>query len=458
MKKLSSLSDLKSLINSSELPRETVKPLKSKLIIKQYLEAHYNLGDLQKILNKMDESLVSYGRAYTLKPDMDYLLGSLLHLKMFLCKWDNLSNNLNKITKKTNNGEKVSIPFSLLSCIDDPSISMKSAEIYSNHRFPKTNILPKISHYHNHEKIRIGYFSPDFNNHPVSYLSAGLYETHDRNKFEVHAFSFGVDKKDEFNLRIKEAVDHFHDVRKMSDQEITKFARSLELDIAIDLTGFTGGARPGIFSLLAAPIQIGYIGYLGTMGTDFMNYLIADKTIIPERNKKYYSENIVYLPSYQVNDSKNYAQDIDYNKEDFYISDEVFVFCCFNNTYKITPNIFNCWIRILEQVDNSVLMLFAENETAINNLKTQIDNRGIDSNRLIFGKQLIRPQYLARYKIVDLFLDTLPYNGGTIVSDALRMGVPVITCTGESFASRMAASILKAVNLPELIFDDSFIK
>tara|TARA_B110000037_G_scaffold218597_1_gene281921 strand:+ start:3908 stop:5884 length:1977 start_codon:yes stop_codon:yes gene_type:complete len=414
-------------------------------------DAHYNLGLLSNKMKRTEEAELSLDRAKKLNPDIDYLLGTLLHTKMNSCKWDNLPANVNELKEKIKNGKKVTIPFSILSLIDDPSIHRKSAEIYSYDRFPKSYVLPKISSYRGHKKIKIGYFSPNFNNHPVSYLTAELYETHDRKKFEIHAFSFKEDTNDEFNIRVKAGVDYFHNVSNLSDLDAVTLARSLEIDIAIDLAGYTEGNRANIFAMSVAPIQVGYIGYLGTMGSDYHDYLIADKIIIPEQNKKYYSENIIYLPSYQVNDSQKFSHNLHFRRQDFNIPEDSFVFCCFNNTYKINPDVFNCWARILKQVDNSVLMLFTTSPLVIENLKIQIKKRKIDPSRLIFVKKLDRLKYLARYQVVDLFLDTFPYNAGTIASDALRMEVPVLTYLGKSFASRMGASLLNALDLPELI-------
>jgi len=374
-----------------------------------------------------------------------------LHTKMHLCIWDNLANRLKELTNKINNSEKVISPFALMTLIDDPEIQRKTAEIYANERYPQTHVLSKIERYPKHTKIRIGYFSADFRDHPAAYLIAELYEIHDRNRFEIHAFSFGPDTQDEMNLRIKVGVDYFHDVRTMSYKDTAMLARSVELDIAVDLGGFTHGFRTGIFAMSAAPIQISYIGYLGTMGANYYDYLVADQIIIPEKNQKYYSEKIAYLPSYQVNDSTQSLPEIFFTRQDLGLPEEGFVFCCFNNIFKITPTSFDSWGRILEHVDGSVLLIYADNESAQLNLTKEIVLRGIDSSRLIFGKRLPKLEYLARYRVADLFLDTLPYNAGTTASDALRMGLPVLTCMGNSFASRVAASVINAVNLPELI-------
>jgi len=274
---------------------------------------------------------------------------------------------------------------------------------------------------------------------------------HDRNQFEIHAFSYGSDTNDEMNLRIKAGVDHFHEVRSMSHKDVAILARSLEIDIAVDLGGHTKDARTGIFAMSAAPIQASYIGVLSTMGADYYDYLVADQTLIPDKNQKYFLEKIVYLPSYQVNDSKESLPEITFTRQDLGLPEEGFVFCCFNNTFKFTPTTFDNWGRILKSVEGSVLLIYADNDTAQINLTKEIALRGIDPNRLIFGKRLSKSKYLARYQVADLFLDTRPFNAGTTASDALRMGLPVLTLKGNSFNSREAASVISALNLPELI-------
>ena len=416
-----------------------------------FAEAYRNLGNLLYALGRIDEALINYNHAYTIDPDMDFLLGDALHSKMHLCKWDDLSKNLNELTKKINNEEKVATPFSLLSLIGEPSIHRKVSEITSN-MFPKSDILAKILPYHNHKKIKIGYFSPDFKNHPVAYLTAELYEIHDKQKFEIHAFSFGLET-DETNIRIRNGVDHFHDVHAMSDRDIVKLARSLEIDIAIDLAGSTGMARTNIFAMSVAPIQVSYLGYNGTMGSSYMNYVIADRIVIPDNQKQYYSEKIVYLPnSYMPNDSKVEVSEKKFTRTDLGLPVDGFIFCCFNNLYKISPSTFASWMRILSKVDGSVLWLSSGSNVAIDNLRKEAKKNGIDENRLIFAYYLpLKEDHLSRIKLADLFLDTLPFNAHATASDALRMGLPVLTCKGKAFAGRVAASLLSAVELPEMI-------
>jgi protein O-GlcNAc transferase len=409
-----------------------------------FAEAYYNLGVTTKDFNNLD-------KAYMLKPDMDFLLGALIHLKMNNCFWDDLPQQLNELIKKIENGEKVSAPWPLLSLLDDPGIHKKAAIIFSNDKLPRINVFPKIQPYH-HEKIKIGYFSADFMNHPTSYLTAELYENHDRKKFEVHAFSFGDDCKDAFNIKIKASVDYFHNIELMSDHDVVKFARSLEIDIAIDLMGYTKMNRTKIFAMSVAPIQVNYLGYPGTMGGEYIDYLIADHTLISKENQHYYSEKIVYMPySYQPNTSKRDIYEISLTKKELGLPEKGFIFCCFNTHYKITATTFAGWMRILNATSDSVLWLFVDNAIAVENLKKEAVKFGINKERLIFAKKISNKKHLKRIQLADLFLDTLPCNAHTTASDALKMGLPILTCEGNSFASRVASSLLKAVKLPELI-------
>jgi len=254
-----------------------------------YAEAYQNLGSvLSSGLKREDEALVSFESAIALNPNLDFILGNLLHIKMHLCLWDDLTKRLNELTKKINHGEKIIIPFDILALIDDPEVQRKTAEIYANEKYPQSDVLSQIERYPKHKKIRIGYFSADFrDHHPVALLTAELYEIHDRNQFEIYAFSFGPYTDDEMHLRIKAGVDHFQDVRTMSHKDVAMLARSVEIDIAVDLGGYTQNARTEIFAMSAAPIQISWIGYPGTMSANYYDYLVADQTLIPEKNQKY---------------------------------------------------------------------------------------------------------------------------------------------------------------------------
>jgi predicted O-linked N-acetylglucosamine transferase (SPINDLY family) len=286
------------------------------------------------------------------------------------------------------------------------------------------------------------------------HLMAELFECHDKKKFELIAFSFGPDKQDQWRKRVLLCFDQFVDVKLKSDREISLLARKMEIDIAIDLKGFTQDCRPNIFAEGSAPIQVSYLGYPGTMAADYIDYLIADRTLIPEESQKYYSEKIVYMPnSYQVNISKRSVSEASLLRHELGLPNTGFIFCCFNNNYKITPTTFDSWMRILKKVDGSVLWLFShyDNTTTTKNLKKEAIKFGINEDRLVFAKHVPNEEHLNRIKQADLFIDTLPCNAHTTASDALRMGLPVLTCMGNSFASRVAASVINAVNLPELI-------
>ena len=417
----------------------------------KFYEAHKNSAITLRKLKRFNEALESYQILEDLRPDDGFNMTNIFHLKMMLCIWSDLPNQLSNLSNKINNNKKVIRPFALMSLIDDPELQKKATKIFSDHKFPKNNELSDIKNHPNNAKIRIGYFSSDFRDHPVSNLMAELFELHDRSQFEIYAFSFGPNTKDHTNLRIKKGVDFFHNVTSFSDKEIAILARSLSIDIAIDLGGYTQNSRTGIFAMTVAPVQINYLGYLNTMGASYYDYLIADTLMIPEETKYCYTEKIAYLPTFQVNDSTQQIPGISFTRKDLGLPDSGFVFCCFNNTYKFNPEVFDCWARILDKVQNSVLFIFADNELTRVNLTNEIVKRGIDAERLIFGKKLNRPEYLARFKVADLFLDTHPYNAGATASDALRMGLPILTMLGKSYQSRMGASILRAINLSELI-------
>jgi predicted O-linked N-acetylglucosamine transferase (SPINDLY family) len=415
-----------------------------------YAEGWVNKGAALKKLKRYDEAIAHYDKALCLKPDIDWVSGDLLHTKMKICSWSGLAESLEDISKKVVANKKVN-PFPLLSLSDDALLHKKSSEIYVQNKYPFNPILGPNLKYPVSQKIRVGYFSSDFRNHPISFLTAELFELHDKNRFEIIAFSFGVDDKSPMRLRLSQAFSHFIDVSDMSDSEIAGLSRNLQIDIAVDLGGHTGDNRTGIFSYRAAPIQTSYIGYLGTIGAEYFDYLLADNTIVPEGFRKFYSEKIACLPSYQVNDRKRIISEKQFTREELGLPGNCFVFCCFNNNYKILPETFNGWMRILNTVEGSVLFLYAENEWSKANLIDEASLRGVDSTRLVFGGHIPMEEYLARYRACDLFLDTYPYNAGTTASDALWTGLPVLTLIGQSFASRVAASLLNAIGLPELI-------
>jgi predicted O-linked N-acetylglucosamine transferase (SPINDLY family) len=416
-----------------------------------YANAYSNLGNAQLKLKELEAAVGSYEKAIELNPDFEYLYGNIHHAKMNICDWQDFNTTTLEFENKIQKKIKVSNPFSVLALLSSPAYLRLVSEIWSQDKYPFNPSLGPIHKSSGQSKIRIAYFSADFRLHPVALLTIGMFEYHDKSKFELIAFSFGPESQDEIRERITIAFDKFIDVSAMSDKEVAVLSRKLKVDIAIDLGGHTQDCRTGIFAFRAAPIQLSYIGYLGSMGAEYYDYLIADRTIIPFNSQKYYSEKIVYLPNYQVNDSKQAIPHSALSRQELNLPNSGFVYCCFNANYKITPPKFDGWMRILKAVPESVLMLYTDTQTAAINLKLEAQKRGVNPERLIFGEKLIRTQYLARCRSADLFLDTLPYNAGATASDALWAGLPVLTCMGDSFASRYAASMLFAIALPELV-------
>jgi predicted O-linked N-acetylglucosamine transferase (SPINDLY family) len=415
--------------------------------------AYYNRGMLLSELRRPEEAIADFTKAAALKPDLEFLFGNLTHSRMMSCDWTDLESQVDQLVLGLNNAEKVTTPFPLLSITNSPELQLKAAEIFTRDKYPANSILPPIAKGQKQGKIRVGYFSADFRMHAVSILSAELFERHDRARFEVIAFSFGVNKLDEMRKRLEVAFDKFIDVGDLSDREVALLARELKIDIAVDLGGLTTDSRTGIFRIRAAPVQVSFLGYPGTMGMDCIEYLAADRMLISAPAQKHYSEKIVYLPnSYMPNDTNRIISDRRFERSEFGLPQSGFVFCCFNNNYKLNPDVLDRWARILKQVEKSVLWLSESNATAMANLRKETASRGINPERLIFAKRLPEAaEHLARHRLADLFLDTLPYNAHTTAVDALWAGLPIVTLIGETFAGRVGASLLTAVGLQDLI-------
>ena len=417
-----------------------------------FTEAWINLGIDLGIYKKYPESLRCFEIAYGQNPGIDFLYGDCLYLHMRMCKWEKLNNAKDQIEYGLAEGKRIISPLPLSALIDSPALNLAAARIYTQAHYPKNLALGPISNISN-KKIKVGYFSPDFHEHPVSYLMAEVFEQHDRSQFEVYGFSFGKPSNDAMRERVARSFDHFIDVTQKTPREIAILSRQIGIDIAIDLCGFTENARTELFAFRAAPIQASYIGFLGSMGAEYMDYLIADEIIIPPHLRQFYNEKIIYLPSYQANDSKRAPSEKCFTKADFGIQENQFVFCNLNNVFKITQAIFDSWLRILKKVPNSVMLVYAENVEASKNLLEYASKNGVAPERFILAERLARAEYLSRYKMTDLFLDTTPYNAGATASDALWMDVPVITLQGDSFPSRVASSLLTHLDLPELIHE-----
>jgi predicted O-linked N-acetylglucosamine transferase (SPINDLY family) len=423
------------------------------LAIKEdYADAHYNRGNALKQLMRLADAVASYERALELKPDIEFLMGTLIHTYHHVCDWSGFDSNNELLEGIIERKLKASPPFSTFAIFDSPRLQKIAAEVWVQAQCPPRETLGPIVRGASRKKIRLGYYSADFHNHATSYLIAQLLELQDKNRFELIAFSFGPDVQDEMRQRVSAAFDRFIDVRFMSDLEVARLSRDLEIDIAIDLKGHTQDARPGMFSYRCAPVQVNYLGYPGTLGAPYIDYLIADSVLIPEEQKVHYTEKIVCLPhTYQVNDRKKMLAETQYTREQLGLPQDAFVFCCFNNSFKITPETFDSWARILQAVEGSVLWLLDDNLIATGNLQREAQLRGLPSHRLVFGQRMPLAEHLARHRAADLFLDTLPCNAHTTASDALWAGLPVLTRAGNSFAGRVAASLLNAIGLPELV-------
>ena len=417
-----------------------------------HVYSHNNKGYALQKLKKIEASIESFYNVLKIDPNFDFLLGELVHAKNKLCDWNSFNKDLETLKNKINEKKKSSTPFPILQLYDSPSIQKNTAEIYVKEKFYKEKILNPISIVEKNKKIRLGYYSADFYNHAMSYLLAGLFKQHDKSKFELFAFSFGPEKNDEMSKKIPNYFNDFVKVNFKTDKEIAEISRNLKIDIAIDLLCFTTNNRMGIFSERCAPIQVNYLGYPGTSGTNFIDYIIADKILIPKESQKYYSEKIIYLPNtYQARDSSLKISDKIFKREELGLPKNAFVFCCFNQNNKITPNIFDIWMKILKTVDKSVLWLLEDNSIAKKNLRKEAKKRKIDPKRIIFAKHMSMTNHFARHKCADLFIDTFPYGAHTTCSDSLWAGLPIVTLMGKSFASRVGSSLLNAINLKELI-------
>lgn len=421
----------------------------------QYAQAYMNRGNAQNELGQLVQAVESFDRALSLAPDIPYLLGTRLHVNMQMCDWRHYQERLATLLAAIKNNEPASLPFPLLALTADPAIQQRAAQTWIRTAHPAPKQTLPFAKRAAKDRLRIGYFSADFRQHPVAQLIAGLFEVHDRTQFEVYAFSSGPDTGDEMRLRLEQGFEHFIDVKAETDAQVITCARALELDIAVDLSGLTTGCRPSVFAARVAPLQINYLGHPGTMGAHYMDYILADTTIITPESEPYFSEKVIFLPhSYQPNDRRRTVSSHAFTRTELGLPTDAFVFCCFNNNFKITPETFDHWMSILRAVPGSVLWLLKASSQTEENLRREATHRGVNADRLFFAPKLPVDQHLARQRCADLFLDSLPYNAHTTTSDALWVGLPVLTCMGEAFASRVAASLLRAMDLPELVTTD----
>ena len=417
-----------------------------------YAEAFDNRGNALQELKRFEEALASFDRALAAKADHAHAFSGAAACVIRLCDWDRRMWFARELGLHISGKKSIIAPFLLLGYGGKPELQLQCARNYIDDKVP---LVPRpfwTGATWRHDKVRIAYLSADFHRHATAYLMAELFERHDRSRFEVIGVSFGVDDKSDMRRRLVAAFDQFYDVRRKSDEEVGKLLHDLQVDIAIDLKGYTQDSRPGILAYRPTPIQASYLGFPGTMGAEFIDYIIADGTVVPFDHQPFYAEKIVHLPDcYQVNDTKRNIAERTPTRQEAGLPEKGCVFCCFNNNWKITPEVFSVWIRLLHAVEGSVLWLFRDNESAERNLRKEAQARGIDPARLVFAGRLPLEDHLARHRLADVLLDTLPYNAHTTASDALWVGLPVLTCMGNAFAGRVAASLLNAIGLPELV-------
>ena len=434
-------------------PNEAIKILDQVILVNpKFVAAYTSKYEAFLALKKYKEASEVISQGLEVEPELNEGLGKLLNSMLMLCNWSDFDNLKAKILSSITHNKYVTQPFYAINLVDDPGVLKKCATNFSRLACESISQKNPLKKYVRHPRIRLGFFSSDFQEHPIAHLTSELFEKIDRSQFEIFAFSFGdAPHHDLYRARLMNAFDKFIDIKELSDINAVNLSRQHEIDIAIDLNGHTGNARTNLFALRVAPVQIHHLGFVGTMGADFMDYIVADKTVIPFDQQEYYSEKIIYLPCYQPNDSKRDISSKEMRRADFGLKEDGFVFCCFNNNYKITPDIFDSWMRILIAASESQLWLIDSGEANRLNLRKEAQARGVSPDRIIFAKNIPVPEYLSRFKLADLFLDTYPYNAGTVGSDALRMGLPLLTLCGNTFSSRMAASLLHAINLNDLI-------
>jgi predicted O-linked N-acetylglucosamine transferase (SPINDLY family) len=415
-----------------------------------------NRGNALLQLKRPEEALASFDRAIAINPDHPGVLGGQLYAAIRTCWWTRLKEIADRQVAQQAWRHSPIMSFPLFACRDDPSIHLDCSRSFIQFMMPDRESGPaprRTGPPRACGKLRIAYISADFRVHAVATLTCEMFELHDRTRFEVLGISTGVDDGSEMRSRLAKAFDRFLDVRYRTDQDIADLLKELQVDIAIDLTTLTRDGRLGILAGRPVPVQVSYLGYPGTTGADFFDYVVADPIVLPFDQQPYYTERIVHLPdTYLVNESKRVIPSVTPTRQACGLPEDGFVFCCFSNNYKITGEVFDVWMHVLAANPGSVLWLKRESADAERNLRQAAQDRGVDASRLVFAEMVPDyEQYLARFRQADLFLDTMPYNAHTTTSDALWVGLPLVTCMGRSFASRVAASLLHAAGLPELV-------
>jgi predicted O-linked N-acetylglucosamine transferase (SPINDLY family) len=415
-------------------------------------DAHFNLGLAYQRLKQHEQAADSLQRALDIAPRMSYALGHLVWNRIAQCRWEGTAECIASLREQVRRDGVPAMPFEFVAVCDDPAEQRRCAELHVARSLGARPAPLWHGERYRHDRIRLAYLSADFCEHATAYLMAGLFERHDRSRFETIALSYGPDDASPMRRRLAGAFDRFVDASALSDAGAARVLRDLEVDIAVDLKGHTTEARLGILAHRPAPVQVTYLGYPGTTGADFVDYVLADRQVLPETEQDQWSEKVIYLPEcYQANDAARAIADRTPSRAEAGLPARGFVFCSFNNNYKISPPVFDVWMRLLLQVPASILWALEDNAGARCNLQREARARGVDPERLVFAPRVPHPEHLARHRLADLFLDTLPYNAHTAASDALWAGLPLLTCTGGTFAGRVAGSLLHAIGLPELV-------
>jgi predicted O-linked N-acetylglucosamine transferase (SPINDLY family) len=415
-----------------------------------HADAHYNLGNVLSDLGQPEDAVASYAAALQARPGHALARAHKMHEEARLCDWPALAAQTAFVAELGISGEPVT-PFALLSLEDDPERQLRRARNFVQSRYAAERVPLPSPPATMPSRLKIGYFSADFHDHATMHLLGGLLGAHDRAGFSVHVFSYGPPRDDAVRARLQGSVDAFHDVAALGDAAIAALGRQHALDIAVDLKGLTAAGRPGIFTHRPAPVQIGFLGYPGTLGMPILDYIIADQTLIPAEFQRFYAEAAICLPgSYQPNDRAMGMDAPAFTRTALGLPETGFVFCCFNSSWKIMPEEFDIWMRLLRAVEGSVLWLLESGKTASKNLRHEAQARGVDPSRLVFAERMEAARHMARQRHADLFLDTFHCNAHTTASDALWSGVPVLTKTGRSFAARVATSLVRAAGVPEL--------
>jgi protein O-GlcNAc transferase len=435
-----------------KMPDEALKNYNRAIeLMPDYAKGYLARAGVLKELKHYDRAQLDFDKALELDPDLTEVISDRLYNNADICGWSRYKEDVAILVAQARDSEISVNPFGLLTFSNSRELQFETAAHYSK-QYGTSTAANWVASPKTNERLRIGYFSGDFRDHPVAQLVVGVFETHDREKFEIELFSLGANTGDGAQRRILDACDGYFHVGDMTFTKALQFVRDRNLDVAVDLTGYTAFGRPELFGSRLAPVQVSYLGYSATTGAEYMDYIIGDPKLIPPEHDSEYSECVARLPEFFMpNDRSRNSAEKFISRKSMGLPDRATVFCCFNNTNKLNPHVFGLWMNILKRVPGSVLWVIANNKFVAPNLRKEAEARGVDPSRLIFAQRVAREDYFARYRCADMFLDTLPYNAHTTACDALWGGLPVLTQMGETFAARVAGSAVATLGIPEMI-------